>query len=141
MSDPKVPEGSRPEPVSQPGQSVEQGATQPIEQPGQPQGGQSGQPVVEEPAVAPVGQGVPVGAAAGGARGRFRRVAAHRGAQLVAVGVLGLIIGGGVVALLDHDGYGRGPGRVGISRMDERGPGPRVGHGPRGWENHGRFER
>jgi len=101
-------------------------------------------------AEAPVGPPPPPTEAAGPAyatapppRRRFRQVAAHRATQLVAVGVLGLIIGGGVVALLDHDGYGRGHGRPGISRMDQRGapphaPGPR---GPGGWGNHGRFER
>jgi hypothetical protein len=75
-------------------------------------------------------------------RRRFRQVAAHRATQLVAVGVLGLIIGGGLVALLDHDGYrGGGHGRPGVSRMDDRGaPGPRGDHGPR-WDDHGRFER
>lgn len=77
-------------------------------------------------------------------RKRFRQVVAHRATQLVAVGVLGLIIGGGLVALLDHDGYRGGHGRPGFSRMDERGapgPAPRPGpHGP-GWDDRGHFER
>ncbi|WNV88823.1 hypothetical protein [Umezawaea sp. Da 62-37] len=161
MSDPKVPEGTTPEPAStpprveqpttpqatpQPAQPVQ--ATQPIATP-EPQPVQpAAQPVAEQPAQptvnaaeAPAAGPAPQPATAG-PPARFRRVAAHRGAQLVAVGVLGLIIGGGVVALLDHDGYGRGgPGRAGMSRMDHRGPGPGPDRGPRGWENHGRFER
>ncbi|MCS7483232.1 hypothetical protein ACFFQW_37715 [Umezawaea endophytica] len=84
------------------------------------------------PAAAPVYATAP--------RRGFRQVAAHRATQLVAVGVLGLIIGGGLVALLDRDGYRGGHGRPGISRMDDRGPGPRGDHGPR-WDDHGRFER
>jgi hypothetical protein len=54
-------------------------------------------------------------------------LARHRATQLVAVGLLGLVLGGGFVALLDHDrGHDRRGGaldRPGHSRMDDRGPG------------------
>ncbi|MEV0677674.1 hypothetical protein AB0I60_14240 [Actinosynnema sp. NPDC050436] len=61
--------------------------------------------------------------APGGGFGRFAR---HKGTQLVVVGLIGLVLGGGLVALLDRDG--RGPGdRPGLSRMDERHPDHRQG--------------
>lgn len=60
----------------------------------------------------------------GAAVGRFAR---HRATQLVAVGLLGLVLGGGVVSMLDHDGgHDRRGGafeRPGHSRLDDRGPG------------------
>jgi hypothetical protein len=62
----------------------------------------------------------------------------------VAVGLLGLVLGGGAVALFDHDGYGPGHGRGGYhSQFDGRGDhGPRMDRAPRpGWDNHGRFDR
>lgn len=52
------------------------------------------------------------------------RVVKHRATQLVAVGLLGLVLGGGIVALADrdhHHRYGVGPDRHGHSRFDERG--------------------
>ncbi|WP_367128976.1 hypothetical protein [Saccharothrix sp. HUAS TT1] len=47
----------------------------------------------------------------------------HRATQLVAVGLLGLVLGGGIVALLDRDRprHGFGADRPGHSRFDERG--------------------
>ncbi|GAA0209819.1 hypothetical protein GCM10010492_04510 [Saccharothrix mutabilis subsp. mutabilis] len=55
--------------------------------------------------------------------GRFAR---HRATQLVAVGLLGLVLGGGIVSMVDHDrGHDRRGGafeRPGHSRMDDRGP-------------------
>ncbi|WP_309115529.1 hypothetical protein [Saccharothrix sp.] len=57
---------------------------------------------------------------------RVGRVARHRATQLVAVGLLGLVLGGGLVALFDHDrGHDRRGAfdRPGHSRMDDRGPG------------------
>jgi hypothetical protein len=64
-------------------------------------------------------------------------VAGHRATQLVAAGLLGLVLGGGAVALFDH-GDGPGHGQGGYSQYDSRG-----GHGPGvpGGGNPGRFER
>jgi hypothetical protein len=58
-------------------------------------------------------------------------VARHRATQLVAVGVLGIVLGACAVALFDHDG-GRDNGRGGYSHYDGRGGVPGFG---------GRFER
>ncbi|MFD4673642.1 hypothetical protein ACFWNN_28220 [Lentzea sp. NPDC058450] len=57
-------------------------------------------------------------------RGRVRRVAGHRATQLVAVGLLGLVLGGGIVGAVaanrgDHRG---GPGHVRMYERGERGP-------------------
>jgi hypothetical protein len=52
------------------------------------------------------------------------RVVRHRATQLVAVGLLGLVLGGGIVALAErdhHPRYGVGADRPGHSRFDERG--------------------
>ncbi|CAL9533844.1 hypothetical protein SUDANB95_04057 [Actinosynnema sp. ALI-1.44] len=55
--------------------------------------------------------------------GRFAR---HRATHLVAVGLLGVVLGGGIVSMVDHDrGHDRRGGafeRPGHSRMDDRGP-------------------
>ncbi|MFC6088763.1 hypothetical protein [Saccharothrix lopnurensis] len=57
-------------------------------------------------------------------RRRFGRVVRHRATQLVAVGLLGLVLGGGLVALLDRDHHRFGNAdRPGTSRFDDRGPG------------------
>ncbi|MEU4765808.1 hypothetical protein AB0H12_21370 [Actinosynnema sp. NPDC023794] len=64
------------------------------------------------------------------------RVVKHRATQLVAVGLLGLVLGGGIVALADrdhHPRYGVGSDRPGHSRFDERGDrGDRPDRGERG---------
>ncbi|MCP2199847.1 hypothetical protein [Lentzea flava] len=78
------------------------------------------------------------------APGRFRRFAGHRATQLVAAGLLGLVLGGGIVGAIaanrvDH----RGPGHVRVHDRGDRGPdrfeqrGPFSDHGDRG----DRFER
>ncbi len=164
MPDPEDPLGSTPEPTPQPPRAEQ--PTTPLPSTGTPPAAQPS-PAAEAPrqaaapppaagtepaepvttasaAEAPAGP-PPVHATA--PRRRFRQVAAHRATQLVAVGLLGLVIGGGFVALLDRDGHrGGAHGRPGISRMDDRGgpggPGPRGDRdrGP-GWDDHGRFER
>lgn len=70
-------------------------------------------PPAATPAVA-----VPVGP------GRGRRFVRHRATQLVAVGLLGLVLGGGIVGAVaanrfDHRG---GPGQVRMYERGERGP-------------------
>lgn len=154
MPDPKDTEGTTPEPTPQQPRAEQPTTPLPATDP------QPAQPTdPEHVATASAAEPPPPGsatppphvAAAGPAyatapppRRRFRQVVAHRATQLVAVGVLGLIIGGGLVALLDHDGYRGNHGRPGISRMDDRGapgPAPRPGpHGP-GWDDRGHFER
>ncbi|WP_370970015.1 hypothetical protein [Amycolatopsis sp. cg9] len=73
--------------------------------------------------------------------GGFRRFVGHRATQLVAVGVLGLLVGGGIVggiAAASH--HGPRDGRPGIHRQyngpgghqDGRGPGFRGGQGNQG---------
>ncbi|MFE2751825.1 hypothetical protein ACFXGA_07445 [Actinosynnema sp. NPDC059335] len=60
----------------------------------------------------------------------------HRATQLVAVGLLGLVLGGGIVALVDHDRrphYGVGHDRPGHGRFEERFD-KRGDWGPRGPE-------
>lgn len=75
----------------------------------------------------------------------MRRFAGHRATQLVAVGLLGLVLGGGIVGAIaanrfDHD---RGPGHVRMYDRGDRGPdrfeqrGPFNDRGDRG----DRFER
>lgn len=56
--------------------------------------------------------------------GRGRRFVRHRATQLVAVGLLGLVLGGGIVGAVaanrsDHRG---GPGHVRMYERGERGP-------------------
>ncbi|MFE0022070.1 hypothetical protein [Amycolatopsis sp. NPDC059021] len=76
--------------------------------------------------------GAPAAAAQPRQPGGFRRFVAHRATQLVAVGVLGLVVGGGVVGIVaaatHHDGK-----RPGIARMHHQ----RDGGGPRGHGNFG----
>lgn len=78
-------------------------------------------------------------------KGGFRRFAGHRATQLVAVGALGFLLGGGIVGtavgLASRDGD-----RPGFSREHRGHGGPgahrdfRDGPGDRGWrdESHGR---
>ncbi|WP_447002972.1 hypothetical protein ACRAKI_25095 [Saccharothrix isguenensis] len=61
------------------------------------------------------------------------RVVKHRATQLVAVGLLGLVLGGGIVAAADrdHHHYGVGfDGPPGHFQFDERIPEHRFEHGP-----------
>ncbi|WP_156077208.1 hypothetical protein [Saccharothrix sp. NRRL B-16314] len=77
------------------------------------------------------------------------RVVRHRATQLVAVGLLGLVLGGGIVALADrhhqHPRYGVGfdrPGHPGHPRFEERIPERRSERGPeRGGSERGGSER
>ncbi|SEF30524.1 hypothetical protein SAMN05421837_105262 [Amycolatopsis pretoriensis] len=64
--------------------------------------------------------GPPAAAAAPRQPGGFRRFVGHRATQLVGVGVLGLLIGGGIVggiAAATHHGGGPRDGRPGIHRQ------------------------
>ncbi|MEU0878420.1 hypothetical protein ABZ345_07490 [Lentzea sp. NPDC005914] len=91
--------------------------------PAQPDPGHPAATAAEpSPAAAPVPPAAaPVPPAAPARPGRARRFAGHRATQLVAVGLLGLVLGGGIVGAIaanrmDHRG---GPGHV---RMYDRGP-------------------
>jgi hypothetical protein len=80
----------------------------------------------EHPAAAPIPPAAPVAGP-----GRVRRFAGHRATQLVAVGLLGLVLGGGIVGAvaanrLDHSG----PGHIRMYDRGERGPGPAPGRAP-----------
>ncbi|MEV6236858.1 hypothetical protein [Lentzea sp. NPDC051838] len=89
------------------------------------------QPVPDQPAAtaaeAPpaASPAAPIPSAAAPARpGRARRFAGHRATQLVAVGLLGLVLGGGIVGAIaanryDHRG---GPGHVRMYERGDRGP-------------------
>ncbi|WP_086667780.1 hypothetical protein [Lentzea kentuckyensis] len=79
-------------------------------------------PPAAAPAAAPAAP-IPSAAAPAG-RGRARRFAGHRATQLVAVGLLGLVLGGGIVGAIaanrfDHRG---GPGHVRMYERGDRGP-------------------
>jgi len=85
---------------------------------------------------------VPAGLQAPPRQGGFRRFAGHRATQLVGVGLLGMLIGGGIVggiaAATFHDG-----GRPGIHRSydggrDNRGPGNFDNRGP-GFDGRGGY--
>ncbi len=94
-----------------------------------PAAGQPATPAQEAPAAATAAEAPPppppaaaTPVAAG--PGRVRRFAGHRATQLVAVGLLGLVLGGGVVGAVaanrfDHRG---GPGHVRMYERGERGP-------------------
>ncbi|WP_340685889.1 hypothetical protein LCL61_05815 [Amycolatopsis coloradensis] len=78
-------------------------------------------------------------------KGGFRRFAGHRATQLVAVGALGFLLGGGIIGTAVGLASRDGDRRPGISR-EHRGPGGpgmhrdfRDGHGDRGRrdESHG----
>ncbi|MFI9008259.1 hypothetical protein ACIGNX_13620 [Actinosynnema sp. NPDC053489] len=98
------------------------GATVPGAHPAAGPGTPSGHPAagpVGEPAWSAAGATPHAGRGAG-----FRRVVGHRATQLVAVGLLGLVLGGGIVALVGHDHHprhGAGHDRPGHSRFDDRG--------------------
>ncbi|PSL53445.1 hypothetical protein B0I31_109235 [Saccharothrix carnea] len=122
-----VPDAAGPEPgglpageqAAAPGEPV---AARPATAEGEPA---AAQPTPPHPAYAPPPPGK--GAALG-------RIVKHRATQLVAVGLLGLVLGGGIVALADRDHrprYGVGADRPGHSRFDERGErGDRGERGP-----------
>ncbi|ANN21269.1 hypothetical protein SD37_40655 [Amycolatopsis orientalis] len=129
MSDPQRPSDDDDKTVEQPAVEADETAKKPAE-PETPAAAHTGPPPV--PPAPP-------------AKGGFRRFAGHRATQLVAVGVLGFVIGGGVigtaVGLAAHHGD-----RPGFSRGHHGSAGPggyrdfRDGHGDRGWrdEYHGR---
>ncbi|MBM7862701.1 hypothetical protein [Lentzea nigeriaca] len=85
------------------------------------------QPAAEQPAAAgPQAPAAPQAAAqvpppaAPAPPGRVRRFAGHRATQLVAAGLLGLILGGGIVGAIAANRFDhRGPGHV---RVHDRGP-------------------
>lgn len=55
--------------------------------------------------------------------GRARRFAGHRATQLVAVGLLGLVLGGGIVGAIAANRFDhRGPGHVRMYERGDRGP-------------------
>jgi hypothetical protein len=88
------------------------------------------QPAPEQPAAAqaPPAAAVPAepipSAAAPASRGRVRRFAGHRATQLVAVGLLGLVLGGGIVGAIAADRFDHrgGPGQVRVYERGDRGP-------------------
>jgi hypothetical protein len=57
-------------------------------------------------------------------RGRARRFAGHRATQLVAVGLLGLVLGGGIVGAVAANRFDErgGPGHMRMYERGERGP-------------------
>jgi hypothetical protein len=120
MADPKEPQGVTPDPEPQP--RVEQ-PTEKIEPAAEPVAETTS--AAEAPAPPPPPQPTPVAAAPNAKFGRFAR---HRATGLVAAGLLGLVLGGGLVAAFDHGG--RGPDRAGISRHDDRGGDHGRGRGP-----------
>jgi hypothetical protein len=87
-------------------------------------------PAAPEPAAAqaPPAAAVPAepipSAAAPASRGRVRRFAGHRATQLVAVGLLGLVLGGGIVGAIAADRFDHrgGPGQVRVYERGDRGP-------------------
>ncbi|EME60058.1 hypothetical protein [Amycolatopsis decaplanina] len=98
----------------------------------------------ETPAAAPAGP-PPGWVQAPPKKGGFRRFAGHRATQLVAVGALGFILGGGIIGTAVGLASRDGDRRPGISR-EHRGPGGpgvhrdfRDGPGDRGWrdQSHG----
>ncbi|PWK86436.1 hypothetical protein C8D88_105485 [Lentzea atacamensis] len=54
----------------------------------------------------------------------MRRFAGHRATQLVAVGLLGLVLGGGIVGAVAANRFDdhRGPGHVRVYERGDRGP-------------------
>ncbi|XVS61427.1 hypothetical protein ACQPYE_24350 [Actinosynnema sp. CA-299493] len=92
-----------------------------------PGGQAAAQPTPDEPAAAHQAPGAPHPGSYPPPPGKgavVGRVVKHRATQLVAVGLLGLVLGGGIVALADRDHrprYGVGSDRPGHSRFDDRG--------------------
>ena len=141
MSDPQRPSEDEDKTVEQPAVGDET-----AKKPAEPAAGTEtpAEPPPAPPAGAP--QWVPPQQQAPPGKGGFRRFAGHRATQLVAVGLLGFILGGGIigtaVGFATHGG-GRHGDRPGISRehRGQDGPGPhrdfRDGPGDRGWRNDG----
>ncbi|ALG11756.1 hypothetical protein [Kibdelosporangium phytohabitans] len=109
--------GAQPEALAQ--------ATTPLDPPAAarpeapPQADQTAAHGAEAPPPPPPPPPPPVAARTPGGFGRFVR---HRATQIVAAGLAGLVIGGGVVALVDRDGP-RGRDNYGYhGRFDDRGP-------------------
>ncbi|MFC3897557.1 hypothetical protein ACFOWZ_39290 [Lentzea rhizosphaerae] len=119
----------------------------------QPAAPAAGQPAAETPApaaataaeapAAPHPAAATPSVAAPARPGRVRRFAGHRATQLVAVGLLGLVLGGGIVGAvaanrLDHRG---GPGHVRMYDRGDRGPdrGQDRGQDRGGFEQRGPF--
>ena len=155
MSEPDQPPRANPEPPAD--RTPPADATTPIATPA------TGTPAGAAPADSPAPAAQPTAAATEqaspppdhhpstpGKRAVVGRVVRHRATQLVAVGLLGLVLGGGIVALADrdhHPRYGVGSERPGHSRFDERGdrgerggPGDRGERGPDRWPGRD-FER
>ncbi|MEU4805870.1 hypothetical protein [Actinosynnema sp. NPDC023587] len=112
------PEGTQPTARQHPAPQAE---TPPVEAP-RSDTPQSEAPRAEAPQAAAGQQHIPPPHVPPTTRGGFGRFARHRATQLVAVGLIGLVLGGGLVALFDRGGHGRGD-RPGLSRMDDRHPG------------------
>ncbi|GAA3229156.1 hypothetical protein [Actinocorallia longicatena] len=93
----------------------------------------AGEPTAQQPAAAPVppapGYGYQLPPQSGGSKVRFGRLIRSSAVHLAGAGLIGGLVGGGVVALFDHDG-GRG-GRPAFSR-DAGGQGFGNGGGPGG---------
>ncbi|OXM46230.1 hypothetical protein [Amycolatopsis alba] len=129
MSDPQRPSEDEDKTVEQP-VAGDETAKKPAETPAETPAAPAGPP----PGWVPVQQAPPK-------KGGFRRFAGHRATQLVGVGLIGFILGGGIigtaVGLASRDGD-----RPGFSR-EHRGPGPnahrdfRDGPGDRGWRHDG----
>ncbi|MBB5854354.1 hypothetical protein ACFQ05_13670 [Amycolatopsis umgeniensis] len=134
MSDPQRPSGDEDKTVEQPAVGDET-AKKPAETPAET--------TTETPAAAPTGPppGWVPAQQAPPAKGGFRRFVGHRATQLVAVGLIGFLLGGGIIGTAVGLAVARHDDRPGISR-DHRGPGGpgahrdfRDGPGDRGWRD------
>jgi hypothetical protein len=115
------PQDGTPPPATQP-----LPATPPPAQP-DPAGDQPAAQPASEPAATAAEPPPSTAATPSDRRARVRGFVGHRATQLVAVGLLGLILGGGIVALADRDDHRGGPGRGddrGHHKFYDRGPGP-----------------
>lgn len=130
MPDPKDPQAAAPDPAAPepPRPQVEQ-PTREID----PSAKNETTSAAEAPTPPPVSQPVP-----SGRRAKFGRFTRHRATGLVAAGLLGLVIGGGLVAVFDHDGRGAGVSHH-HGRFDDRGPERGPDRGPERGPD--RFER
>lgn len=138
MSDPQRPSGDEDKTVEQPAVGADETAK--TEKPAEA--------TAETPAAAPTGPPPAAPPVQPPRKGGFRRFAGHRATQLVGVGLIGFILGGGVigtaVGLASRDG-GRHGDRPGISREHRGGPDARGPHrdfrddrgdrGDRGWRD------
>ncbi|MFI7117727.1 hypothetical protein [Amycolatopsis sp. NPDC049868] len=120
MSDPQRPSEDEDKTVEQPAAGAEKPDEKPAETP-------AAAPAGPPPGWVPAQQAPP-------AKGGFRRFAGHRATQLVAVGVLGFVLGGGIIGTAvglasrdgDRPGFSRehrGPGGHGMDRDFRDGPG------------------